>query len=232
MSGFLQAEQDKRARATKHSGVYRLIKTLTIIFKMHIIICNMNIISKNKADLLGLFFTNPERSFYIQEVGRILNKKPGTFQRTLNNLISEGILTDVYKGNLRLIKVNKDYPLYDELRKIIFKTVGLLGSIRRILQEIGDIRIAFIYGSYAKSRENALSDVDLLLIGDPDEGNLIKKLDSLEEKLKREINYKLYKLSDLKKEVEEKEPFILRILKDKKIMLIGDKSDLQKIYSK
>lgn len=192
----------------------------------------MNIISKNKADLLGLFFTNPERSFYIQEVGRILNKKPGTFQRTLNNLISEGILTDVYKGNLRLIKVNKDYPLYDELRKIIFKTVGLLGSIRRILQEIGDIRIAFIYGSYAKSRENALSDVDLLLIGDPDEGNLIKKLDSLEEKLKREINYKLYKLSDLKKEVEEKEPFILRILKDKKIMLIGDKSDLQKIYSK
>ena len=199
---------------------------------MHIIICNMNILSKNKADLLGLFFTNPERSFYIQEIGRILNKKPGTFQRTLNNLISEGILTGAYKGNLRLIKVNKDYPLYDELRKIIFKTVGLQGSVRRILQEIGDIRIAFIYGSYAKSRESALSDVDLLLIGDPDEGKLIKKLDSLEEKLKREINYKLYKLSDLKKEVEEKEPFILRILKDKKIMLIGDKSDLQEIYSK
>ena len=161
-----------------------------------------------------------------------MNKKPGTFQRTLNNLISEGILTGAYKGNLRLIKVNKDYPLYDELRKIIFKTVGLQGSVRRILQEIGDIRIAFIYGSYAKSRESALSDVDLLLIGDPDEGKLIKKLDSLEEKLKREINYKLYKLSDLKKEVEEKEPFILRILKDKKIMLIGDKSDLQEIYSK
>ncbi len=199
---------------------------------MHIIICNMNILSKNKADLLGLFFTNPERSFYIQEIGRILNKKPGTFQRTLNNLVSEGILTGAYKGNLRLIKVNKDYPLYDELRKIIFKTVGLQGSVRRILQEIGDIRIAFIYGSYAKSRESALSDVDLLLIGDPDEGKLIKKLDSLEEKLKREINYKLYKLSDLKKEVEEKEPFILRILKDKKIMLIGDKSDLQEIYSK
>jgi len=199
---------------------------------MHIIICNMNILSKNKADLLGLFFTNPERSFYIQEIGRILDKKPGTFQRTLNNLISEGILTSVYKGNLRLIKVNKDYPLYGELKSIIFKTVGLQGSIRRILQVIGDIRIAFIYGSYAKSRENTLSDVDLFIIGDPDEGSLIKKLDSLEEKLKREINYKLYSFSDFKKEVKEKEPFIIRILKDKKIMLMGDKSDLQKIYSK
>ncbi|MEA2015853.1 MAG: nucleotidyltransferase domain-containing protein [Actinomycetota bacterium] len=190
----------------------------------------MNILSKNKADLPGLFFTNPERSFYIQEIGRILGKKPGTFQRTLNNLISEGILTSEYKGNLRFVKVNKNYPIYNELKSIVFKTVGIQGSIKKILKEIGDIRIAFIYGSYAKSRENILSDVDLLIVGDPDEENLIKKLDSLEEKLKRQINYKLYSFSDFKKEVKEKEPFILRILKDKKIMLVGDKSDLQEVY--
>lgn len=192
----------------------------------------MNILSKNKADLLGLFFTNPERSFYIQEIGRILDKKPGTFQRTLNNLITEGILTSEYKGNLRFVTVNKNYPIYNELKNIIFKTVGIQGSIKQILKEIGDIRIAFIYGSYAKSKENILSDVDLLIVGDPNEGNLIKKLDSLEEKLKRQINYKLYNFSDFKKEVKGKEPFILRILKDKKIMLVGDKSDLQQIYSR
>jgi len=191
----------------------------------------MNILSKNKADLLSLFFTNPERSFYIQEIGRILDKKPGTFQRTLNNLISEGILTSEYKGNLRFIKVNKEYPIYNELKNIIFKTMGIQGSIRQILKEIGDIRIAFIYGSYAKSRENILSDVDLLIVGDPDEGNLIKKLDDLEEKLKRQINYKLYNFNDFKKEIKEKEPFILGILKDKKIILMGDKNDLQEVYS-
>lgn len=199
---------------------------------MHIIICNMNIISKNKADLLGLFFTNPERSFYIQEIGRILDKKPGTFQRTLNNLISEGILISEYKGNLRFITVNKNYPIYNELKNIIFKTVGIQGSIKQILREIGNIRIAFIYGSYAKSRENILSDVDLLIVGDPNEENLIKKLDSLEERLKRQINYKLYNFRDFKKEIKEKEPFILGILKDKKVMLMGDKSDLQEVYSR
>lgn len=192
----------------------------------------MNIISKNKADLLGLFFTNPERSFYIQEIGRILDKKPGTFQRTLNNLISEGILISEYKGNLRFITVNKNYPIYNELKNIIFKTVGIQGSIKQILREIGDIRIAFIYGSYAKSRENILSDVDLLIVGDPNEENLIKKLDSLEERLKRQINYKLYNFRDFKKEIKEKEPFILGILKDKKVMLMGDKSDLQEVYSR
>ena len=109
--------------------------------------------------------------------------------------------------------------------------MGIQGSIRQILKEIGDIRIAFIYGSYAKSRENILSDVDLLIVGDPDEGNLIKKLDDLEEKLKRQINYKLYNFNDFKKEIKEKEPFILGILKDKKIILMGDKNDLQEVYS-
>ena len=92
----------------------------------------MNILSKNKADLLSLFFTNPERSFYIQEIGRILDKKPGTFQRTLNNLISEGILISKYKGNLRFIAVNKNYPIYNELKNIIFKTVRIQGSIKQI----------------------------------------------------------------------------------------------------
>ncbi len=192
----------------------------------------MNILSKNKADLLGLFFTNPEKSFYIQEIGRIFNKKPGTFQRTLNNLISEGILTSEYKGNLRFIKVNKNYPIYNELKNIIFKTIGIQGSIKQILKEIGNIKLAFIYGSYAKHKENVLSDVDLLIVGDVNEGTLIKELDNLEEKLKREINYKLYSYRNFKKEIKEKDPFILSILNDKKIMITGDKSVLQEIYSK
>ncbi len=162
----------------------------------------MNILTKNKAKLLGLFFTNPEESFYIQEIGRILGKKPGTFQRTLSNLIADGILLSEYKGNLRFIKVNKKYPIYKELKSIIFKTIGIQGSIRKILQEIKNVKIAFIYGSYAKSKENFLSDVDLMVIGNPDEDRLIDKIDNLEGRLKREINYKIYSYDEFKKEIE------------------------------
>lgn len=192
----------------------------------------MNILTKNKAKLLGLFFTNPEESFYIQEIGRILGKKPGTFQRTLNNLIADGILLSEYKGNLRFIKVNKKYPIYKELKSIIFKTIGIQGSIRKILQEIENVKIAFIYGSYAKSKENFLSDVDLMVIGNPDEDRLIDKIDNLEGRLKREINYKIYSYDEFRKEIEEKDPFVLEILRNKKIILIGDKDDLQKVPSK
>lgn len=189
----------------------------------------MNLFTKNRAELLKLFFSNPDRTFYMQEIGRILGKKPGTFQRTLNKLVSEGILESEYSANLRYFKANKSHPLFKEIKNIVFKTVGIKGSIEKILKEIDNIKYAFIYGSFAKAKENYLSDIDLVIVGSPEEDELIKKIDRLEEKLQREINYKLYSFSDFKKDIEEEEPFISEILGDKKIMILGDEDELRKI---
>ncbi len=189
----------------------------------------MKPLRKTRAELLKLFFTNPERSFYMQEIGRILGKKPGTFQRTLNNMVSEGILTSEYKANARFFKANKKCPIYKELKSIVFKTVGVQGSIRDVLEEVGSIKFAFIYGSYAKAKADYFSDIELAIVGTPDEDRLINKLDRLEEKFQREINYKLYTLQKLKKEIKAQVPFILEILRDKQIVLIGDKNELRKI---
>lgn len=192
----------------------------------------MKELTTNRAQLLGLFFTNPERSFYIQEIGRIIGKKPGVFQRTLNNLEKEGILVSEHKANARYFRTNKYYPLYKELKSIVFKTVGVAGRLKDLLQKTGNIDFSFIYGSYAKSKENHLSDIDLVIIGNPDEDLLIKEIDNLEDALKREINYKLYSLKEFRKDIKAKEPFLLEILRDKKIMLIGDESELRKISQK
>lgn len=189
----------------------------------------MKALTKNRAELLGLFLSNPKQAFYMQEISRILEKKAGIFQRTLNNMVSEGVLESEYKANARYFKVNKDYPLYKELKSIVFKTVGIKGSIKNILESIGNVKLAFIYGSYAKAKENSLSDVDLVIVGKLDEDKLIKELDKLEEKLQREINYKLYTLKEIKENIREKEPFVLEILRDKKVMLIGDENELRKI---
>jgi len=189
----------------------------------------MNLFTKNRAELLSLFFTNPDKFFYMQEIGRILNKKPGVFQRTLNNMTSEGILVSEYRANSRYFTVNKKNPIYKELKSIIFKTIGISGSIRQALEELKNLKLAFIYGSYAKNQENYLSDIDIIIIGNPNEEILINKLDSLEKKLQREINYKIYSYNNLEKEITEKEPFIINILEDRKIMLVGSENEIPKI---
>lgn len=190
----------------------------------------MKPLTKNRAELLKLFLTNPGRSVYMQEIGRILNKKPGAFQRTLNNLVSEGILESEYRANARYFKANKNYPLYNELKSIIFKTVGIKGTLKETLEKIGGIKFAFIYGSFAKAKANYMSDIDIAIVGNPNENVLIGKLDRMEERLQREINYNLYNLKEFKKAFAEKEPFILEILRDKKDMLLGNENELRKFF--
>jgi predicted nucleotidyltransferase len=185
-------------------------------------------LSRNKALLLRLFYTNPDQQFYIQEIGRILTKKPGVFQRTLYELEREGILQSEYKANARYFRANKDYSLYKEYKSIVFKTIGVVGSVKEVLDKSGPIDFSFLYGSFAKSKENDLSDIDLVIIGSPDEKKIIRDFDKLEEHLKREINYKLYSEKNFLDSVRRKDPFLLGILKDRKIMLIGGEDELRK----
>lgn len=186
-------------------------------------------LSKNRAVLLRLFFTNPDQTFYIQEIGRILDKKPGVFQRNLYDMEREGILISEYKANARYFRANKDYPLYKEYKSIVFKTIGVVGSIKEVLEKAGPINFSFLYGSFAKGKENYLSDIDLVIIGSPDENKIIRNIEKLEKKLKREINYKLYLPKEFRDSVRRKDPFLMGVLEDRKIMLIGGENELRKI---
>ncbi len=82
-------------------------------------------LSKNAVKLLKLFYGHPDDSFYIQQIGRLLKKKPGVFQRMLYKLEKQGVLKSEYQANARFFRVNKEYTIYKELKSIISKTTGM-----------------------------------------------------------------------------------------------------------
>lgn len=192
----------------------------------------MTVFTKNKTELLKLFFTSPEKSFYMQEIGRILGRKAGVFQRTLNNMAAEGILESEYRANARYFRVNKRYPLYKELKNIVSKSAGVQENIQEALRGLKNIQLAFIYGSFAKDKAHAASDIDLIIVGKPDENALIAELDKLEHRLQREINYNLYSPEKFKSDIKGRNPFLLEVLNNKKMMLIGSQDGLREIYKK
>lgn len=181
------------------------------------------VLSQNRLLLLSVFYTNPEKSFYMQEVGRILGKKPGVFQRTLNSLVEEGLLTSEYRGHARFFQTDTRHPLYPELKSIVAKTAGVEGALRNFVERLREIKMAFIYGSFAKATERKDSDVDLLLVGKPSvEDKLVRQIAHLEKKLQREINYKLYSEDEYRQKRSKSNPFLEEVLTDKKILLKGD----------
>ena len=182
--------------------------------------------SKLREELLTLYFSNPNKKYYLRELERILNFSVGNIRRELIKLESTGLFLSENKGNLVYYYLNQSYPLFEELKSIISKTSGASKMLQNILVKFKDIDRAFIYGSFAKGEEREDSDIDLLIIGEVNEDKLIEEIGKLERKLQREINYAIYEKEDFKKKKKEGNSFILDILKEKKIFLIGDENGL------
>lgn len=179
-------------------------------------------LSKNQLLLLRLFYTNPEKSFYMQEIGRILGKKAGVFQRTLNGFVEDGLFLSEYRGHARFFQANARHPLYPELKKIVEKTAGVEGTLRNLFARIKGIKMALLYGSFAKGKERKDSDIDLLLVGNPrTEDQLLKQVPRLEKEFQREINYKLYSDKEYRDKRAKHDPFLEEVLTDKTIVLKG-----------
>jgi len=144
----------------------------------------------------------------------------------LIKLESTGLFLSENKGNLVYYYLNQSYPLFEELKSIIFKTSGAPKMLQNSLEKFNGISHAFIYGSFAKGEEKEDSDIDLLIIGEVNEDKLIEVISKLERRLQREINYAIFGKEDFKKKKEDRNPFVLDILKEKKIFLIGDENGL------
>lgn len=182
----------------------------------------INLKAIHTGKILNLFFQNPEKEYYLREMSRYLDCEPGFFQHAINGLIKEGILIDERKGNLRLFKLNKKYPLYEEVKKIISKTLGIEAQLKKLVHKLKGIEYAFIFGSIAKGKEYAESDIDLMLIGQIDQDDLINKINALEENLKREVNYHVYGKKEVIQKLASKNEFLTRIFREPKIVLKGN----------
>jgi predicted nucleotidyltransferase len=178
--------------------------------------------SRLRAKLLGWFFTHIDEQFFVRQLAPILKEDPTNISREMAKLESLGILASVRQGNLKQFQVNKNCSFLEELRGLVLKTTGIAGQIKTEIEQIKGIRIAFVYGSFAKGQETAESDVDLLLVGNVNQDTLDTVLQDLEKKLGRTINYVLYEWKEFQEKVSSRDGFITDVLAGDKVMLVGE----------
>ena len=190
----------------------------------------LGFLKNSKGEILKLFFQDTDKEYYLREIGKQLNQEPGAFQSAIKNLVKEGILKDERRANLRFFRLNKDYPLYEEIKSIVSKTVGIEAKLKEMVENIDAISHAFIFGSIAKDQEYGGSDIDLMLIGeDIDQDDLINKINHNEEELAREINYHIYTEQEVIKKLEGKNDFLTKVFSGPKLSLKGDINEFRKI---
>ena len=180
------------------------------------------ITSKAKRNVLRLFFMNPEGKYYLREISRLTGEPISAVQREIGFLEKAGIVKYHREGNLKYYSVNKEFPFYPELKKIIYATVGLGEYLTTRLDKPEQIELAFVYGSVARGEETARSDIDLFVVGDVDEGTLHNLVSQIERDTGRTINYTLMTRKEFDARIIQNEPFITRVMSEPKLIIKGN----------
>jgi predicted nucleotidyltransferase len=156
----------------------------------HAVSLSNALFSKVQQRVLALIFSNPERSFYASEIMRNVRSGVGAVERELSKLEQSGLVSVERIGNQKHYRANQAAPIFEELRGLVEKTVGLAEPIKKSLEPYADaIKSAFVYGSVAKGADTAHSDIDLMVIGDDlNYSDLYTAAQNLESTLRRKIN--------------------------------------------
>lgn len=187
--------------------------------------------SQARVKILKFFLLNPTTSYYQRELEQHTKLPIRAIQRELARMVELGLLEKRMSGNRNYYQVNRDFPIFLELKSIFLKTFGIGKVLKESLNKREKINFAFIYGSYAKNQENITSDIDLFVIGNISSRKLSSYLSKLKSQFDREINFALYSPQEFRKGIKNKNHFIMSILKEPKIFIIGKEIDFKTIIS-
>ncbi len=185
--------------------------------------------SRVQLRVLSLLFGQPEREFHASEIIRLAHSGSGAVQRELGKLAAAGILSVSVSGNRKVYRANRNSPIFDEIHGLIMKTVGLVEPLRKALMPyISKIDFAFVYGSVAKGKDTAKSDIDLMIIGnDLAYGEVYAVLQKAEKILLRPINPNLMTESEWRKKLADRNPFVKKILQQPKLFVFGTEDEIK-----
>ena len=183
-----------------------------------------------KRKILALFFLNPDQEYYFSEVVRLTGTRQGVIQRELKSLTEAEILLSEKRGRQKFYAVNRKHPIFQDLRNIIFKTYGVVGRIQEALEPLSkQIKVAFVYGSFARGEEVSSSDLDLFVIGNNGLDDLVSALSSVEQAIGREINPTLFSSTEFKEKWSQKNHFLKSVAKSEKEFVIGSEDEFRRL---
>lgn len=185
---------------------------------------------KIRQNILAATYSQPEKWWFLSELAAFMKVSPSSLQRELESLAGSAILRKRRDGNRLYFQAETESPIYIPLRDLIIQILGITAELKESLASISlEIFCAFIYGSMAHEKERATSDVDLMIIGEAGLAELAPVLRRLENKFNREINVTCFRLEEFRQKIKASNHFLTSILNEKKLFLIGDEHELDRL---
>jgi len=175
----------------------------------------------SRVKVLAFLLLNAAEELHLREIARRAGVPLQAVQRELALLEEIALVERHRRGRQVFVSVKTSHPLFEDLRALFLKSDGLAIPLRQALEAIEGVEAAAVYGSVAAGSDTGRSDIDLLVVGSPDELSFHDAVSALEEDLGRPVNYTLLSRKELKARIRKKDPFLKRVLAGDLIPVIG-----------
>ena len=144
------------------------------------------ITSKTRLRLMIKFFISQANRGYLNGLASEMGESTNSIRKELNHLHGAGYLKKIKVDNKIEYKANVNHPLFNVLRKVVLKHLGLEDMVETVLSRMGNVTEIILVGDYAKGIDSG--KIEVFLIGD----NLdMEYISQLEEKIENLINRKV-----------------------------------------
>ena len=194
---------------------------------------SQTLFGKTRRAVLSLLYSHVDEAFYLRQIVRVAGVGLGAVQRELKLLSDAEIIQRIVRGRQVYYQANPQCPVFEELKALVIKTVGIAAIVQAALAPLADrIRIAGIYGSIARSEEHRGSDVDLLVVGKVTFAEIVSALDQAQKTINREINPTVYPVDEFQSKLSAGHHFLSTIVEKPMFFLFGDKRELARLAKK
>ena len=180
--------------------------------------------SKTRVKLLYMFYTNPNRSFYVREITRKVDEQINSVRRELSNLLGIGIIKSDTSGNKLYYEVNQKYTHYEALRSMF---TGINTGKETVIQEendlakkikaLGAVDLALLSGIFVRMPQ---TPVDMLIVGDVNRNKLEKLVKELEEEEGEDLRYTVLGREEYDYRMSLHDRFLTTVLESKHTVVV------------
>jgi DNA-binding HxlR family transcriptional regulator len=174
--------------------------------------------SISRSKIVKFFCTHNEERHYMRELARSLDIKINALSRELDNLEEIGFLKADIKNNRKYYSVNNEFPLLQELRSLIVKSIVLVEkAVTKGLLNAKGIHVLILTGVFIDQD----TGTDILLVGTTSKAKIQKLINSLSRSFYQDLRFTMLSPAEYKYRLEVTDKFIYKILNFSPIVIVN-----------
>lgn len=186
--------------------------------------------SKTKARVLELLLTHPGQTYHLRGLADAAGTDSGNTSRMLGGLVDSGLVLAAPDSHSTRYSINSGSSLVAPLRQLVIYAGALITDLRLVAEGLAaggrQVDYSGVYGSVAAGTDDADSDIDVLVVGEPSGVSAQAAFKAVGRKHRKQVNVVVVTTAELAERLREGSALWSSIANGKKIDLIGAWSDV------